>query len=49
MEGHPDNVAPAILGDVVVADFDGETATTVKLSLPDDLKALAFIKKNSRF
>ncbi|KRK99968.1 homoserine kinase [Secundilactobacillus odoratitofui DSM 19909 = JCM 15043] len=45
MEGHPDNVAPAILGDVVVADFDGETATTVKLSLPDDLKALAFIKK----
>lgn len=45
MEGHPDNVAPAILGDVVVADYDGETATTVKLSLPDDLKALAFIKK----
>lgn len=45
MEGHPDNVAPAILGDVVVADYDGETATTVQLSLPDDLKALAFIKK----
>ncbi|MTV82361.1 homoserine kinase [Secundilactobacillus folii] len=45
MEGHPDNVAPAILGDVVVADFDGENATTVKLAMPDNLKLLAFIKK----
>lgn len=45
IEGHPDNVAPAILGDVVVSDFDGENATTVKLAMPDDLKVLAFIKK----
>lgn len=43
MEGHPDNVAPALLGDVVVANFDGETATTVKLSMPE-LKVLTFIK-----
>lgn len=44
IEGHPDNVAPALLGDVVVADYDGETATTVKLAMPEGLKMLAFIK-----
>jgi homoserine kinase len=44
MEGHPDNIAPALLGDVVIADFDGETAATVKLRMPDNLKVLAFIK-----
>lgn len=44
MEGHPDNVAPAILGNVVIADFDGETTTTVQVSMPENLKALCFIK-----
>lgn len=43
MEGHPDNVAPALLGDVVVANFDGDQTTSVKLQMPD-LKVLAFIK-----
>lgn len=44
IEGHPDNVAPGLLGDVVVSDYDGESATTVKLGMPEGLKMLAFIK-----
>ncbi|MFC6253095.1 homoserine kinase [Secundilactobacillus hailunensis] len=44
IEGHPDNVAPALLGDVVIANFDGEKATTVKLAIPEDIKLLGFIK-----
>lgn len=44
IEGHPDNVAPALLGDVTVSDYDGETATSIKLAMPEGLKMLAFIK-----
>ncbi|WP_203649507.1 homoserine kinase [Secundilactobacillus yichangensis] len=47
IEGHPDNVAPGLLGDVVVSDYDGESATTVKLGMPEGLKMLAFIKNES--
>lgn len=44
IEGHPDNAAPALLGDVTISDFDGESATSVKLAMPEGLKMLAFIK-----
>lgn len=44
IKGQPDNVAAALLGDVVVANFDGKNATTVKLNMPENLKMLAFIK-----
>lgn len=44
IEGHPDNVAPALLGDVTVSDYDGEKATSIKLAMPEGLKMLAFIK-----
>ncbi|GAX03274.1 homoserine kinase [Secundilactobacillus pentosiphilus] len=44
IKGRPDNVAAALLGDVVVASFDGKDATTIKLNMPENLKMLAFIK-----
>ena len=43
MEGHPDNVAPALLGGVVVAAGINELFNYVKIEAPDGLNAVAAI------
>ncbi|MDD2498797.1 MAG: homoserine kinase [Desulfitobacteriaceae bacterium] len=43
MEGHPDNVAPALLGGVVVAAGFNELLNYVKIEVPDGLNAVAAI------
>ena len=43
LEGHPDNVAPALLGGVVVAAIEGQHAYHVKELLRDDLCFAALI------
>lgn len=35
IEGHPDNVAPALLGNLVIASYDGEQLTKVTAPFPD--------------
>ncbi|SNX53604.1 homoserine kinase [Thermoanaerobacterium sp. RBIITD] len=42
MEGHADNVAPALNGGFNVATFDGKKAYYIKKDLKDDLKFIAF-------
>lgn len=42
-EGHPENIAAALLGDLVVSTFDGEKAIATKLALPD-IRALMYIR-----
>ena len=42
-EGHPDNVAPALLGGFVCAVIDGKEVHYVRQDLPDDLKFAALI------
>lgn len=37
LEGHPDNVAPALLGGIVVATFDGKEAQPLRISPPQSL------------
>ena len=44
MEGHPDNVAPAILGDLTVSAMDQTKVATVKLTFPD-VSLVAYIPK----
>lgn len=43
IEGHPDNVAPALLGGLVVSVLEGERVIAVKLLTPPSLRALLFI------
>ncbi|QEA59734.1 homoserine kinase [Leuconostoc koreense] len=43
LEGHPDNVAPALLGGSVAAFYDGEQVYHAPLSLPKDINFLTFI------
>lgn len=43
MEGHPDNVAPALLGGFVTSVMDGDRVYTVKQTLPDSLRFAAFV------
>ncbi len=42
-EGHPDNVAPALLGGFVCAAIDGSDVHYVRQDLPDDLKFAALV------
>ncbi|GGE33013.1 homoserine kinase [Streptococcus himalayensis] len=42
LEGHPDNVAPAILGDLVIASFQNGQVSAVRASFPA-CKFLAFV------
>ena len=42
-EGHPDNVAPALLGGCQVVVRDGDRLVTAKVPVPDDLTAVVFI------
>ncbi|MBT9252896.1 MAG: homoserine kinase [Brockia lithotrophica] len=43
LEGHPDNVAPALLGGLVVARAEGEEVSAVRLRLPRAPALLAFV------
>lgn len=43
IEGHPDNVAPALLGGLVASADDGERVRAVRLPFPNDLDALLVI------
>ncbi|KRN27208.1 homoserine kinase [Lactobacillus selangorensis] len=42
LEGHPDNVAPAIFGGFVVGDYQNQWSDAVKLSFPD-VRLLAYL------
>ena len=42
-EGHPDNVAPALLGGIVVATFDGQRAQPLRIEPPANLGATVLI------
>jgi homoserine kinase len=43
IEGHPDNVAPAILGGIVVGVMDGKRLVTDSLPVPPGLRTVFFI------
>ncbi|MBI2953430.1 MAG: homoserine kinase [Chloroflexi bacterium] len=43
LEGHPDNVAPAIYGGLTVAVATGDEVMCVKCPIPEGLKAVLFI------
>lgn len=43
IEGHPDNVAPALLGGAVAAYFDGQRVFHAPIALPDDLYFVTYI------
>ena len=43
MEGHPDNVAPALLGGLQIVVSSGKQLITAAVPTPDGLKAVAFI------
>lgn len=43
MEGHPDNVAPALLGGFVTSVMEGGRVFTLKKELPDTLRFAAFV------
>ncbi|GHP15232.1 homoserine kinase [Lentilactobacillus fungorum] len=42
-EGHPENVAAALLGQMTVSTFDGQKAIATKINLPD-ISALMYIR-----
>ncbi|MCI3923634.1 homoserine kinase [Paenibacillus sp. TRM 82003] len=43
IEGHPDNVGPAVFGGIVSAIWDGERATHIRLDPPEGLTTLVAI------
>jgi len=43
IEGHPDNVTPALLGGMVVAVQEGERLHAVRMDVPRDLRAVVFV------
>ena len=43
IEGHPDNVAPAILGGIVVGVMNGSTLVTDSLPVPSGLRTVLFV------
>ena len=43
MEGHPDNVAPALMGGMSIAVRDGDNVHAVPVPVPDDLQCVVFI------
>ena len=46
IEGHPDNVAPAIFGGCVVGVRNGNSWTVGKIPVPAELKCVLYIPKN---
>jgi homoserine kinase len=47
LEGHPDNVAPAILGGFVLSVVDRGKLITVPMAVPDRVKAVLFLPRFS--
>src|SRR5207248_5732529 len=47
MEGHPDNVAPALLGGFVVSIVDAGRLFTIPIALPPTLRAVLFLPRFS--
>jgi homoserine kinase len=47
LEGHPDNVAPAMLGGIVVSVVDEGRLVTLPLSVPAGLRAVLFLPRFS--
>ncbi len=43
LEGHPDNVAPALLGGLVVAAIEGKQVTVARFPVPRELRCVLFI------
>ncbi|MDE3090060.1 MAG: homoserine kinase [Chloroflexota bacterium] len=43
IEGHPDNVAPALLGGLMVAAMDGKQVTVARFPVPRELRCVLFI------
>lgn len=43
IEGHPDNVAPALLGGLMVAAMDGRQVTVARFPVPRELRCVLFI------
>ncbi|MDV7757655.1 homoserine kinase [Liquorilactobacillus mali] len=46
IEGHPDNVAPAIFGNLVVSSYNGNRVTSVVAKLPE-LRFVAYVPEES--
>ncbi|CAM2778928.1 homoserine kinase [Fructilactobacillus fructivorans] len=44
MEGHPDNIASAILGDITISHYEDGKTDVVKAHMPDEMQALVFIR-----
>lgn len=47
LEGHPDNVAPALLGGLVVAVQEGEFVLAARIALPRHLRTVVFVPAQS--
>src|SRR5512143_80062 len=47
IEGHPDNVAPALLGGLVIAIMDRHHLKTLRVSVPRNLECILFIPTQS--
>lgn len=43
VEGHPDNVAPALLGGLMVAAMEGDQVTVARFPVPRELRCVLFI------
>lgn len=43
IEGHPDNVAPALLGGLMVAAIDGKQVTVARFPVPRELRCVLFV------
>lgn len=43
MEGHPDNVAPALMGGMTISVKDGDTVHSAPVPVPDQLQCVVFI------
>ena len=43
MEGHPDNVSPALLGGMQIGIYEGDEVVTASVPFPDELSVILFI------
>ena len=43
LEGHPDNVAPALLGGLMVAAMEGKQVTVARFPVPRELRCVLFV------
>jgi homoserine kinase len=47
IEGHPDNVAPALLGGLMVAAMEGQQVTVARFPVPRELRCVLFVPNTS--